>query len=436
MKKLSILSLLFAILLGCSEEDPLVENENLSQNDAVLKTLKSWGFSDDLIEDKGTYYLVDGDMVFYKNKKYHAPKKSSTKQREHPNAVTINNINVFINPGMNVDWRNASINAIGRWNATSSGLFLNITATAANAHIQIMYDSQDPSMNLAANVFGRGTFPTTNGLPGVRIWVNPDFNACSGAITQNMRISNVQHELGHNLGIMHTNQTSASLIPGTPSTDAQSVMNGGKACSINNFSAGDFIAIRHLFPPLTLVGSSLICNTSTVTYTASISTIPINWTTSSNLQIVSSTNTSITVRPTNSAFNGSGFIQATLPSHTVRRNIWIGEAVVDLSMIEFENGIGEIGYFCSSHTGNTYSIAPRLSGTTHQIRLRRYPNLSIVYSPSTNYSGNSGTLHYTPTPGWYLFEVRRTNSCGTTEWSGTEVEFVDCSNGGGGGEEF
>lgn len=428
-----MLSLLFTILIGCSEEDALVENESLSQNDSVLKTLKSWGFSDDLIEDKGTYYLVDGDMVFYKNKKYQTPKKSNTKQREHPNSVTINNINVFINPEMNLDWRNASISAIGRWNAVSSGLSLNITATTANAHIQIMYDSQDPSVNLASNVFGRGTFPTTNGLPGVRIWVNPDFNSCSGAITQNMRISNVQHELGHNLGIMHTNQSSASLIPGTPSTDAQSVMNGGKACSINNFSTGDFLAIKYLFPPLTLAGSSLICNTSTVTYTLGTSTIPVNWTTSSNLQILSSSNNSITVRPVNSAFNGSGFIQATLPSHTVRRKIWVGEAVVD--MIEFENGIDEIGYFCSSHTGNTYSIFPRLSGTTHQIRLRRYPNLSIVYSPSTNYSGDSGTLNYTPTPGWYLFEVKRTNSCGITEWSGTEVEFVDCSNGGG-GEEF
>jgi hypothetical protein len=57
--------------------------------------------------------------------------------------------------------------------------------------------------------------------------------------------------------------------------------------------------------------------------------------------------------------------------------------------------------------------------------------LSVVYSSSLNYSGDTGTLNYTPLPGWYVFEVRRTNSCGTSDWFGYEVEFVDCSQGGG-----
>lgn len=34
-----------------------------------------------------------------------------------------------------------------------------------------------------------------------------------------------------------------------------------------------------------------------------------------------------------------------------------------------------------------------------------------------------------------MFEVRRTNACGTSNWFGFEVEFVDCSIGGGGGGE-
>ncbi|WP_299214484.1 M57 family metalloprotease [uncultured Aquimarina sp.] len=431
-KKLFLLNLLLLIFIGCSKDDLLTENESIPEIDSVFETLKAWGFSDHEIEDMGTYYLVDKDIVFYKNKKYHKPENSNTKQREHPNSVTINSIQVFINPGMNQAWRNASVDAINRWNNASSGLLLNITTTTANAHIEIMYDSQDPALTLAANVFGMGEFPATNGLPGTRIWINPDFNACSGAITQNMRISNVQHELGHNLGLTHTNQTFGSLIPGTPSTDAQSVMNGGQACTINNFSTGDFSAVAFLFPPLTPTGSSLVCNTSTAVYTIENSNIPLTWTTSSNLQILSSSNNSITVKPVNSSFNGSGFVQANSPTQNIRKDVWIGKAVVDY--IEFGNGIGETDYFCSSHYGNTYDIFPRLSGTTHQIRLRRWPSLSIVYSPSTNYSGNSGTLNYTPSPGWYVFGIRRTNPCGTSEWFETEVEFVDCSNNEGGGE--
>ncbi|WP_109302186.1 M57 family metalloprotease [Aquimarina sp. AU474] len=250
-QKLFFISLFIVVPISCSEDD-LFETENVQHDDSVLKTISDWGFSKDDIEDKGDYYVVDGDIVFYKNKKYLSPSNENTKQRRHPNSVTINTVNVFINPGMNTDWRNASRDAINRWNAVSnSPLRLNITSSQASAHIQIMYDSQDPNVALAGNVFGMGEFPSANGLPGVGIWVNPDFNSnlyCNKSITQNMRISNVQHELGHNLGITHTNQTFGDLIPGTSTTDNSSVMNGGQACTINNFSSGDITAIEYLFP--------------------------------------------------------------------------------------------------------------------------------------------------------------------------------------------
>ncbi|WP_281990126.1 M57 family metalloprotease, partial [Aquimarina aggregata] len=251
VKNVLILNSLFLLLIGCSNDDKVLENENLLQNDPVLQTIEKWGFSKDDIKDLGDYYLVDGDIVFYKDEKYLSPDSPSTKQRQHPNSVTISNINVFINPGMNINWRNASTQAINRWNAVNSTLNLIVTTVPANAHIQIMYDSQDPAVNLGSSTFGRGTFPTANGLPGRTIWVNPDFDSprfCGRAITQNMRITNVQHEIGHNVGITHTNQSFGSLIPGTPNTDSQSVMNGGQACTIDNFSAGDITAIQFLFP--------------------------------------------------------------------------------------------------------------------------------------------------------------------------------------------
>ncbi|TSE09022.1 M57 family metalloprotease [Aquimarina algiphila] len=249
---IAILSCLLLIMTSC-EVDQDVSNEDAieQQNDAVLKTIEKWGFSKDVIEDLGDYYLVDGDIVFDKNAKYPDPEDPVSKQRRHPQSVTISNVRVYINPGMDANWRNASVQAINRWNSVNSKLKLSVTTSSSNSHIQIMYDSQDPSINLASNVFGRGTFPTGNGLPGRGIWVNPDFNSpglCGNAITQNMRIANVQHEIGHNVGITHTNQSFGSLIPGTPNLDALSVMNGGKACTINNFSNGDKTAIRYLFP--------------------------------------------------------------------------------------------------------------------------------------------------------------------------------------------
>ena len=251
LKKLIITCLFTVISVSCSK-DELSENEIVQDGDSVLKAISDWGFSKDEIEDKGKYYIVDGDIIFYKDKKYLSPSTNDSKQRMHPNSVTINTVNVFINPGMDINWRNASRDAINRWNAVSnSSLRLNITTSLSNAHIEIIYDTQDPNVALAQNVFGMGEFPSANGLPGTRIWVNPDFNSnlfCNRAMTQNMRISNVQHELGHNLGITHTNQNFGNLIPGTPTTDNGSVMNGGQACTINNFSSGDITAIEYLFP--------------------------------------------------------------------------------------------------------------------------------------------------------------------------------------------
>ncbi|MDY7396330.1 M4 family metallopeptidase [Aureibaculum sp. 2210JD6-5] len=181
-------------------------------------------------------------------------------------------------------------------------------------------------------------------------------------------------------------------------------------------------------------GDDTICYNVSKTYNLSNANA-VSWQTSWNLQLISSTSSSITVKPFNDpAISGAGYVEANLGVGSIRKDIWVGKPSVDY--IDFANGIGGSYFWCSSHTGNTYEISPKLSGSTYQMRLRKYPSLQIVYSPSTNYSGNTGTFNYTPTPGWYVFEVRRTNSCGTSDWFGFEVEFVDCTTGGGGEGEY
>lgn len=188
-----------------------------------------------------------------------------------------------------------------------------------------------------------------------------------------------------------------------------------------------------------LVGPDLMCNSLTQTYTFNHCSTPgdvANWEVSGAFQIVSSTSNSITVR-TPRVGGGKNWIKATFNNGaTVKKDIWVGKAYPDF--VSFHNDLGETDYFCTSHNGNSYKISPKFSeffGTSHQIRLRQYPNLNVVYSPSTNFIGNTGTLNYTPSPGWYLFEVRINNPCGPSEWVGNEVLFMDCSHSGGGGEE-
>lgn len=190
--------------------------------------------------------------------------------------------------------------------------------------------------------------------------------------------------------------------------------------------------------PNDLVGPKLLCNNQVATYTFNGCSTPSsvnNWQVSGGLQIISSTANSITVR--SSLVGGvKGWIKASFSNGaSVKKDIWLGKAQLD--MITFTNGLGEEDSFCTSHLGNSYSIAPRFSeffGTTHQVRLRQYPNLNVVYT-SPSYSGNMGTLNYTPQPGWYSFEVRINNPCGTSDWIGQEILFMDCSHSGGGGGE-
>ncbi|AXT18636.1 T9SS C-terminal target domain-containing protein [Flavobacteriaceae bacterium AU392] len=116
----------------------------------------------------------------------------------------------------------------------------------------------------------------------------------------------------------------------------------------------------------------------------------------------------------------------------VTKRVFVGQRFVD--NISFANGIGEEGYFCTSHNGNTYDIYPKIANVNYQYRLLRFPSLNVVYT-SSPFVSDSGEITFIPSPGYYVFEARITNSCGTSDWFGFEVEYLDCSVGGGFGDE-
>lgn len=229
--------------------------------------------------------------------------------------------------------------------------------------------------------------------------------------------------------------------------DTKNIMSYSLLHCFKHFTSGQNTRMRNAFASSSVLqnvvsnscfiseinGSSTACNSNT-TYTLQNGGSSVTWQVSSNLQIVSSNNTSITVKAQWEDVSGQGFIWAILPYETIQKDIWVGKA--DIDIVLFSNGIGGTDYWCTSHAGNYYNLYPKLDGTSHEIRLRKYPNLDIVYNSSTIFYGDEGTFYYTPSAGWYLFEVRRTNSCGTSDWYGYEVEFVDCSQQGGGESEY
>lgn len=260
MKKLIYLFavILFGIISSCSKEQIKTEENSTAkqskiENDPTLTFLKQAGFSKTDIKEFDEYYLVEGDITFYKNKIYRTS-SLNTKQRQYSMVTNIEDINVYIDPSMSTSWISASEQALARWNNIENiCLHFNIVESTSLADIHISYET-----NLSPNTLATASWPSpleenpNQYKPGQTIEINPDANY-PDHFNQNMKIALIMHEIGHTIGLAHTNDSNFELIPGTPSSDPDSLMNTAQddtlegSSSLIDFSTDDIIAIKTLF---------------------------------------------------------------------------------------------------------------------------------------------------------------------------------------------
>lgn len=241
---------------ACSNELETIETENQqisSIKDNHIQILQSLGFeTTDIIELEG-YYLIEGDILFEKSK-LSSYNNVETRQAYHTSGLISyskqSTITVGIDssvPTSGVDnWRDEILEAIKLWNPLSH---LKLTYTTdANPDILVRSDNN----SLPDNVIAAGEFPMS-GQPGSTIRINFDFYG-NKTIPSLQKIYNMVHELGHCFGLRHTNwislgESPAINISGTPTSDPNSVMNGGTADSLwKGFSGYDITAIKNLYP--------------------------------------------------------------------------------------------------------------------------------------------------------------------------------------------
>lgn len=277
MKKTKFLSvaaacLLFTTLYSCKNNDTETAAENKTDiSTATLEKVKSLGFSTENIRKMDGGYLVEGDILLTDANLTEAASGANlniaeTEQyrttnvvRSLPRVITVSITNL---PQVYSDAVNTMIS---RYNSLGLRITFQRAAAGTTGNINVVGFNEAPSGGFIT--LGSAGFPTSSGNPFNQIRMNT--NAAAYGANPNLLYlaSVIQHEVGHCIGLRHTDymnrafscgasgagnegasNVGAVLIPGTPSTpDAASFMlacsNGGN----RTFNANDVVALNYIY---------------------------------------------------------------------------------------------------------------------------------------------------------------------------------------------
>jgi len=262
-----LITVLLMLLFSCHYEN-ITEKENSTTNpigkesngkissinfNKAKETIKSMGFDTTSMYEEDNFYVVEGDILFNKSN----VDNNSTMLRQYrttyytPNTGEVISIGVDNTISTATNWRAAVTQVINAYNQHSG---LNFFYSENNPKITITKYT-----NSSTSVCAEGTFPTSLSLTGNLVRINSAFNS-NGLTIDNLSLSQktflLIHEIGHNLGLRHTNGLSEGSdgigliqIPGTPLVDPLSFMNS-YTCgnSWTGFSTGDIAAFNALWP--------------------------------------------------------------------------------------------------------------------------------------------------------------------------------------------
>lgn len=252
----------FVVYVGCCctifasscQKEKVVDDLIVSTtSDQTLDYILSLGFKRENIVDHGDYYLVEGDIRFDKQLYENANKGARRAQRFNNLAPLINHdiagfISVRVDQSFDDTLRQKVINAtkaaIISWNGIfgSKLHFTFFTGSSANINISNL------GSNGADERYGSASPPNNCGA-GPTIGLTA---AITEIDTSQLHLL-LAHELGHCVGFRHTDESYTNgpyLVPQTPYTDANSVMNTGSTPvrSWTGFTTYDVVATQTLYP--------------------------------------------------------------------------------------------------------------------------------------------------------------------------------------------
>ncbi|HVI45031.1 MAG TPA: M57 family metalloprotease [Chitinophaga sp.] len=233
-----VLSALLLASCGKSMDAPATP-EKKDNADKVLTFIHSLGFSQNSIVDNGNAYIVDEDICFPKDME--VPEgKPSTEQKWIGNKLTAANamnIRIKVDPSM-ASMMPEINSAINQWNNIGGDIALHFSIVTGSPYDILIKDSD------LGTTCGLGAYPS-GGKAGNLIQIH---KAHIAGYDFAHRQRTITHEMGHTISFTHTNEAGGQLIPGTPVTEASSLMNGHECgVGVTVLSDYDKIAARWLY---------------------------------------------------------------------------------------------------------------------------------------------------------------------------------------------
>lgn len=248
---LSVMTLLAFGAQSCRKAADELQAPAVDKNAQHIEELKqfvasSTGMNASAVEYSAAdkQFILEGDMTFDQadiEKRFaeEQGRTGQTEQRRYTYVVSrakASNITIYADPTVPADWVAILDKAISNWNNSGSLLYLRrVTTSTANIKVSANY--------MVSNIIAQAMLPSSYGDPGKTITINTYKNS----ISIDRKIFAITHELGHSFGFTHTDGTYGSIITGTPTTDASSIMNS-IALAWTAFTNNDLIAIRTVYP--------------------------------------------------------------------------------------------------------------------------------------------------------------------------------------------